>query len=117
MIQGYNIFNIDIVTAIEGVTFFHQQLETEHHILGSDRLAIVETRLGAQVKLDPVTLRVKPNALGQQAIDAKRLGDVFGEQGIVDVADANSRRTTNDKRVGRVKTAAHRRLGQDRKSV
>ena len=100
-----NRFDIGVVAAVHRCAFAHQRFEAEFDIFGSDRLAVMEARFGAQVEAHPGTVRRLLDFLGKQAVFSKGFVQAMAGQGVVDHADVVSGNALVDKGVEAVKAA------------
>ncbi len=100
-----HFLHVGVVGAVLRGSLAHQRFEGEHHVLGLYRLAVMKACLWTQVKAYPVVVRALFYLFREQAVDAERLVQAVGGEGVVDQADIVSRNALVDERVERIEAA------------
>ena len=104
LVLGHHLRHVGVVVAVQGITFFQEDVEGEDHILGRDRGAVVEACLGVEDEAHVAVVGSLVDLLGYQAVLGEGLVQRVIGQAVVDRADG-CRISLGDKGVEAVETA------------
>ncbi len=102
---GDHLVDIAVVAAIQRCATFHQGLEAEHHVLGTDRMAVMEACLRAQVVAHPAIVRGFLDLAGDQPVFGEGFVQALPRQGVVDQVGVVGRYAFADEGVEAVEAA------------
>ena len=105
----HHVIDVRIILPIQRPALVAQGIEGPDHILGGDRLAVMEPRLGPQLKRNAAVIGGQFDVSGDMGVGGFGLVGRRHRQRVVDLRRTTGGGSANDERVEAVKAADRRR--------